>query len=82
MLSYVITIVGGSRPPVMTKLLLRFSATDPVEMHILALVCRGTILLLTTLRDVMLSVCISVGDCGCPMAIRACLAGIALRKLM
>ena len=33
-LSYVITIVGGSRPPVMTKLLLRFLAAEPAEMHI------------------------------------------------
>ena len=30
----VITIFGGSRPPVMTKLLLRFSAADPVETHV------------------------------------------------
>ena len=34
MLSYVITIVGGSRPPVMTKFLLRFSAAEPVETHV------------------------------------------------
>ena len=33
-LSYVITIVGGSRPLDVTKLLLRFSAVEPVETHV------------------------------------------------
>ena len=33
-LSYVITIVGGSGPPVTTKFLLRFSAAEPVETHV------------------------------------------------
>ena len=31
--SYVVTIVGWPRSPVMTKLLLRFSALQPVEMN-------------------------------------------------
>ena len=33
-LSYLITIVGGSRPPVTKKLLLQFSSAEPVEKHV------------------------------------------------
>ena len=34
MLSYVVTIVGRPRSPVMAKLLLRFSEYQPVETHV------------------------------------------------
>ena len=40
------------------------------------------ILLVTTLWVVVLSVCISVGGYSCPIALRACRAGMASLQLM
>ena len=34
MIGYVVTIVGRPRSPVMAKLLLQFSASQPVETHV------------------------------------------------
>ena len=46
----------------------------------MALVCRGSINMLTTLRDVLVSVCIVVGGYRCPIAMIMWGVGMNLRK--
>jgi hypothetical protein len=78
----IVCSVGGSWVPEKTELVLGFAASKPMESHIHGFVHRGCMLLFTTPRAVLLSVCMGVGGCLWPISASVWHCGTALRALM